>query len=374
MPRSKSKEGGAVKVILIKDGTKIKTMPDGSKIKIMPDGRKFKMKPPMSSLAPNSTTPETPLLKPSHNESISRKEDGKRKEPPISKSKEGGAVKVILLNDGTKIKTMPDGSKIKIMPDGRKFKMKPPMLSSAPNSTTPETPLHKPSHNESNSRKEDGKRKKAPSSKSKESGAVKVILLSDGTKIKTMPDGSQIKIMPEGRKFKKMPLMSSSAPNSARPEKPLHKPSHNESNSRKEDRKRKEAPSSKSKEGGAVKVILLIDGTKIRIMIDGSIIKVMPDGRKFKWRTPTSSSAPHTARPEKLLHKPSHKESITQVEMVTGFHMTHQQFRKQVIEYLKKHRHTPDGSLMEDWLLDRDWDAYLADMSRDRLPMWGLVA
>eukprot|EP00057_Strongylocentrotus_purpuratus_P019907 XP_011674381.1 PREDICTED: DNA topoisomerase I, mitochondrial-like isoform X1 [Strongylocentrotus purpuratus] len=103
-PSSKSKEGGAVKVILLSDGTKIKTMPDGSKIKVMPDGRKFKMKPPTSSMAPkqnnsshsskpkggspppkpssNSARPEKPPHKPSHNDSISRKEDGKHKEPP----------------------------------------------------------------------------------------------------------------------------------------------------------------------------------------------------------------------------------------------------------------------------------------------------
>ncbi|XP_071508715.1 DNA topoisomerase I, mitochondrial-like [Diadema antillarum] len=42
----------AVKVILLSDGTKIKTMSDGSKIKVLPDGRKFKMKSPSSAAAP----------------------------------------------------------------------------------------------------------------------------------------------------------------------------------------------------------------------------------------------------------------------------------------------------------------------------------
>ncbi|XP_063951436.1 DNA topoisomerase I, mitochondrial-like [Lytechinus pictus] len=130
----------------------------------------------------SSSSPAKKPLSNSHNTSSSKHKDPNAK--PSSKSKEG-AVKVILLSDGTKIKTMPDGSKIKVMPDGRKFKMKPPTSSSAPkqnnsshssrpnsgspppkptsNSSRPDKPPQKPSHNDSISKsKEDGRPKEAP--------------------------------------------------------------------------------------------------------------------------------------------------------------------------------------------------------------------
>ncbi|XP_041454054.1 nucleolin-like [Lytechinus variegatus] len=171
-----------------------------------------------------------------------------------------GAVKMIVFDDGTMIKTMPDGSKIKVMPDGRKFKMKRLTSSTARtadarssssrlNSGSPVPPdpssnasrqdecLHQPSTSgtsvgepeqralQNNTR--DSSRRPAetrstssskyinpnamPSSKSNVR-AIEVILLSDGTMIKTMPDGSKIKIIPDGRKFKMKRLTSSLAP------------------------------------------------------------------------------------------------------------------------------------------------------------------
>ncbi|XP_063951943.1 uncharacterized protein LOC129269934 [Lytechinus pictus] len=171
----------AIKMIVLDDGTKIKTMPDGSKIKVMPDGRKFKMKSLTSSTArtadarssssrlnSGSTVPPDPSSnasrqderlhqpstsgtsvgepvqralqnntgglssrRPAETRSTSSSKKINPNAKPSSKSKVR-AVKVILLSDGTMIKTMPDGSKIKVMPDGRNFKMKRLTSSSAP--------------------------------------------------------------------------------------------------------------------------------------------------------------------------------------------------------------------------------------------------
>ncbi|XP_041467528.1 uncharacterized protein LOC121417862 [Lytechinus variegatus] len=54
-----------------------------------------------------------------------------------------------------------------------------------------------------------------------------------------------------------------------------------------------------------------------------------------------------------------------QLERTTHIKITHDQLRAQVVEHLHKNRNTIDGTHMQAWILNGEWDRYLSDMARD---------
>ena len=49
--------------------------------------------------------------------------------------------------------------------------------------------------------------------------------------------------------------------------------------------------------------------------------------------------------------------------------ITHQALRARVVDYLRTHRHTRNGTAMNEWIVNQDWDSYLTELSQDGV--WG---
>ena len=58
-----------------------------------------------------------------------------------------------------------------------------------------------------------------------------------------------------------------------------------------------------------------------------------------------------------------------QLRIAKGINITHTELRARVVTYLAENINTPDGSQMEDWIENRNWDEYLDHMRRDGV--WG---
>ena len=58
-----------------------------------------------------------------------------------------------------------------------------------------------------------------------------------------------------------------------------------------------------------------------------------------------------------------------QLQLHAHLDITYQELRAQIVNYLREHRHTRNGTAMSEWIANQDWDLYLTELSNDGV--WG---